>query len=104
MYRRGNLHNLFLLETILLFLRLRAILTLSKDLQLIPLASGNLTEKWEEVEGVSQWILAHYTAWMTSRGIEISQQRSIPWLYWFSSLLCIVPLRIDEVRDYKLDC
>lgn len=78
-------------------------LTIAKHQKLLTLARCDLSQQRQKVEWNSQRVLAHNTTWVCSGRIEISQQSTVPLLIRLSSLLQVVALGFDMIRDTHLN-
>lgn len=79
------------------------VLTVTKDEQLRAIASGNLAQQGQQVEGDTLGVLAHQTAGVGTARIEVSQVGTVPLLKGLASLLCVLSLAVDEVLNDELD-
>ena len=79
--------------------------TIAEDEQLLALASGNLSEQGEKVVRDTLGILAHDTAGVSTSGVEVTEQSTVPLLGLglVTGLGGIVALSVDNVGDGGLN-
>lgn len=79
-------------------------LTIAEDEELLSLPYSDLSRQGKEVVWDTLRILAHDPARVRACRVEVSQKSAIPLICSLSLLLRIVALRVDVVRDKRLDC
>ena len=77
--------------------------TLAEDQELLALASGNLSEQGEQVEGDALGVLAHDAARVGATGVEVAEVGTVPLLVRLAGLLEVVALGVDVVGNDILD-
>jgi hypothetical protein len=80
-------------------------LTVTEDEELLTLASGDLGEQRKQVVGHALRVLTHDTAWVSTGGVEVTQESGVPLagLGLVSGLDGVVALGVDDVGDGGLD-
>jgi len=80
-----------------------AVVVVTEDHELFPLANGDLCCKWKKVEWDSLWVLAHDSAWVGTGWVEVAEKSAVPLATILALFLCECPLGIDEICDEQLD-
>lgn len=73
--------------------------TLAEDQELLALASGNLSEQGEQVEGDALGVLAHDAGGVGAAGVEVAEVGTVPLLVRLAGLLEVVALGVDVVGN-----
>ncbi|KKA16122.1 hypothetical protein T310_10320, partial [Rasamsonia emersonii CBS 393.64] len=80
-------------------------LTIAENKELLPLSGRDLSQKGQQVVGNTLRVFTHDAAGVGARRVEVTQQGSVPLLglISLSGLGEVVALRVDEVRDGRLN-